>query len=66
MFQLVVSLDMARVGVTIPQDGNRANTYKHVAVVHGHNWRTLCSVCAIPIGYRMETPLELVHIMFDV
>ena len=32
--------------VKIPQDGNRANTYGHVAVVHEHVWRTLCSVCA--------------------
>ena len=27
-------------------DGNRANRYGHVAVVHVHVWRTLCSVCA--------------------
>ena len=40
------SLKMVRVGVKIPQDGNRANKYEHVAVVHGHVWRTLCSVCA--------------------
>jgi hypothetical protein len=32
--------------VKIPQDGNRANTYSHVAMVHGHVWRTVCSVCA--------------------
>ena len=37
---------LVRVGVKIPQDGNRANRYEHVAVVHGHVWRTLCSVCA--------------------
>ena len=37
---------MVRVGAKIPQDGNRANTYEHVAVVHEHVWRTLCSVCA--------------------
>jgi hypothetical protein len=37
---------MVRVGVKIPQDGNRANRYGHVAVVHGHVWRTVCSVCA--------------------
>jgi len=33
LFQLVVSLEMVRVGVKIPQDGNRANVYEHVAVV---------------------------------
>ena len=27
---------MVRVGVKIPQDGNRANVYGHVAVVHRH------------------------------
>ena len=39
---------LVRVGVKIPQDGNRANgyLYGHVATVHGHVWRTLCSVCA--------------------
>jgi hypothetical protein len=31
---------MARVGVKIPQDGIRTT------VVHGHDWRTLCSICA--------------------
>jgi hypothetical protein len=46
LFQLVVSLEIVRVGVKIPQDGNRANRYRHVAVGHGHVWRTLCSVCA--------------------
>jgi hypothetical protein len=28
---------LVRVGVKIPQDGNRANTYGHVAMVHGHD-----------------------------
>jgi len=36
---------MVRVGVKIPQDGNRTIMYEHVAVVHGHVWRTVCSVC---------------------
>ena len=44
-----------RVGTIIPQDGNRANRYKHVAVVHGHVWRTLCSVCAT--GARVAHPV---------
>jgi hypothetical protein len=38
---------MVRVGMKIPQDGNRANRYGHVAMVHGHVWRTVCSVCAL-------------------
>jgi hypothetical protein len=53
--------ELVRVGVKIPQDGNRANRYEDVAVVHEHVWRTryedvavvhehvwrtLCSVCA--------------------
>ena len=46
---------MVRVGVTIPQDGNRANKYRHVAVVHGHVWRTVCSVCAT--GARVARPV---------
>ena len=49
------SLRLARVGVKIPQDGNRANTYSHVAVVHEHVWRTLCSVCAT--GARVARPV---------
>jgi hypothetical protein len=31
--------------VKIPQDENRANVYSDVAIMHGHVWRTLCSVC---------------------
>ena len=46
---------MVRVGVKIPQDGNRANRYGHVAVVHEHVWRTLCSVCAT--GARVAQPV---------
>ena len=46
---------LVRVGVKIPQDGNRANKYGHVAVVHGHVWRTLCSVCAT--GARVAQPV---------
>jgi hypothetical protein len=41
----------------IPQDGNRANRYGHVAVVHGHVWRTVCSVCAT--GAQFGQPLFL-------
>ena len=40
---------MVRVGVKIPQDGNRANVYGHLATVHGHVWRMLCSVFAIVV-----------------
>ena len=49
---------LVRVGVKIPQDGNRANVYGLVAVTHGHVWRTLCSVCAT--GARVARPLQLV------
>ena len=55
LFQLVVHLEMVRVGVKIPQDGNRANVYGHVDMVHGHVWRTLCSVCAT--GARVARPV---------
>ena len=55
LFQLVVSLEIVRVDMKIPQDGNRANRYGHVAVVHGHVWRTLCSVCAT--GARVAQPV---------
>ena len=55
LFPLVVSLEIVRVGVKIPQDGNRANRYMHVAVVHGHVWRTHCSVCAT--GARVAHPV---------
>ena len=36
LFQLGVSLETVRVGMKIPQDGNQANTYENVAVVHEH------------------------------
>ena len=55
LFQLVVSLETVRVGVKIPQDGNRANTHGHVAMVREHVWRTLCSVCAT--GARVARPV---------
>ena len=40
---------MVRVGVKIPQDGNRANGYCHVHMVHGHGWRTVCSIGATEV-----------------
>ena len=46
---------MVRVGVKIPQDGNRANGYRRVTVVHGHVWRTVCGVCAT--GARVASPV---------
>ena len=46
---------MVRVCVKIPQDGYRANRYRHVAVVREHLWRTLCSVCAT--GARVAHPV---------
>ena len=49
---------MVRVGVKIPQDGNRANVYNNVAVVRGHVWRTLCSVCAT--GARVAQPVPVI------
>ena len=42
------------VGMKIPLDGNHANWYGHVAMVHGHDWRMLCSVCAL--GLRVAQP----------
>ena len=46
---------LVRVGVKIPQDGNRSNRYQHVATVHAHVWRTVCSVCAT--GARVARPV---------
>ena len=47
---------MVRVGVKIPQDGNRANGYRYVCMVLEHVWRTLCSVCAT--GARVARPVS--------
>ena len=58
LLQLVIFTGMARVGVKIPQDGNRANRYGQVAVVHEHVWRTVCSVCAT--GARVAQPVPCV------
>ena len=52
--EIVVSMEMVRDGVKIPQDGNRTNGYGHVAAVHEHVWRMLCSVCAT--GARVARP----------
>ena len=46
LLQLVIFTGMARVGVKIPQDGNRTNVYGHMAAVREHLWRTVCSVYA--------------------
>ena len=46
---------LVRVGVKIPQDGNRANGYRYVCMVHEHVWRTVCSVCAT--GARVAQPV---------
>jgi hypothetical protein len=53
--QLVIFTGMARGGVRIPQDGNRANRYEHVVMVHEHDWRMVCSVCAA--GARVAQPV---------
>ena len=37
---------IVRVGVKIPQYGNRANRYRRVAVAREHVWHTVCGVCA--------------------
>jgi hypothetical protein len=49
---------MVRVGVKIPQDENCTN----VAVVHGHVWRTVCSVCAT--GGRVAQPVPCRNLSF--
>ena len=46
LFQVVVSLELVRVGLNFPLNGTRANTNAHVVVVREHLWHTLCSVCA--------------------
>jgi hypothetical protein len=47
---------LVRVGVKIPQHGNRANTYVHVYVVRGHVWRTVYSVCATSARVARPVP----------
>ena len=44
LFQVVVSLELVRVGLYFPLNGKRANTYAHVVVVRENVVRTLCSV----------------------
>ena len=46
---------LVRVGMKIPQDGNRANGYGHVVMVYERVYRTLCGVCAT--GARVAGPL---------
>jgi hypothetical protein len=47
---------LVRAGVKIPQDGNRANRYGYVVMVHGHVWRTVCSVCATGARVAQSVP----------
>ena len=46
LFQVVVSLELVRVGLNFPLNGTCTNVYAHVVVVRKHVWRTVCSVCA--------------------
>ena len=50
---------MVRVGMKIPQDGNRTNGYGHVVVLHGHVWRTVGSVCANAACFAQPFPWNL-------
>jgi hypothetical protein len=54
-FNSLFHLELVRVGVKIPQDGNHANVHRQVVVVRVHVWRTLCSVCAT--GARVAHPV---------
>ena len=54
LFQVVVSLELVRVGLYFPPNGNRSNVYAHVEVAREHEWRTVCSVCAY--GARVAHP----------
>ena len=54
LFQVVVSLELVRVGVNFPLNGTCANVYAHVVVERGRVWRTVCSVCAT--GARVAHP----------
>ena len=56
LFQVVVSLELVRVGVNFPLNENRANVYAHVVVVREHVWRTLCSDCAIGARVAQSFP----------
>ena len=46
LFQLVVSLDWDGLVLNVSLNGTSTNVYAHVAMLHEHVWRTLCSVCA--------------------
>ena len=54
LFQVVVSLELVRVGLNFPLNGTCANVHAHVVVVREHVWRTVCSVCAT--GARVAQP----------
>jgi hypothetical protein len=54
-FGHVLITGLVRIGLNRPQDGNRTVLYGHVAVVYGHVWRTVCSVCAT--GARVARPV---------
>jgi hypothetical protein len=51
------STGLVRVGVKIPLDGNRANVYSSMALVHEHVCRLVCSVCAT--GARVAQPVAI-------
>ena len=59
-FNFVVSLATVRVGLKKihKMETVQTCTHRHVHVVRGHVWRTLCSVCAT--GARVAQPLIIV------
>jgi amino acid permease len=50
---------IVRVGTKISHYGNRANTHRHVAMVHGHVWRTVCSIGATGACFLQPFPWNL-------
>ena len=50
----LLSIGLVRDGLNKMLGGNRTNVYEHVYMVHGHDWRTVCSVCAT--GARVAQP----------
>ena len=52
---LTIKIVIYRVDLTRLFDENRIDMCGHVAVVHGHAWRTVCSVCAT--GARVAQPV---------
>jgi hypothetical protein len=62
LFQLVAHWEGTGWFLKSAQDGDRTKQCRHVAVLHGHVWRTVCSVCATGARVAQSFPSKFIEV----